>query len=136
MTSFLLDVFLGLPFFFFLRFTYLFIYSFMKDRETGRESSRLHAGSPMWDSISGPQDHALGQRQAPNLCATPGSLSLVLIELGFPSIRMLGVGVGASGRGTHHIMCFVSYPLPLKRTFCTKEEGGLFSEQSSPISQG
>ena len=45
-----------------------FIYLFMRDtererergRDTGRERSRLHAGSPMWDSIPGLQDHALG----------------------------------------------------------------------------
>ena len=30
-------------------------------------------GSPMWDSIPGLQDRALGQRQAPNRCATQGS---------------------------------------------------------------
>ena len=29
-------------------------------RDTGRERSRLPAGSPMWDSIPGLQDHALG----------------------------------------------------------------------------
>ena len=28
----------------------------------------------MWDSIPGLQDRALGQRQAPNRCATQGSL--------------------------------------------------------------
>ena len=50
-----------------------FIYLFMKDtegergRDTGRRRSRLHAGSPMWDSILGLQDHALGRRQALNL---------------------------------------------------------------------
>ena len=32
----------------------------------------------MWDSIPGLQDRALGQRQAPNSCATQGSLNLVL----------------------------------------------------------
>ena len=32
-------------------------------RDTGRERSRLHVGSPMWDSIPGPQDHDLSQRQ-------------------------------------------------------------------------
>ena len=36
----------------------------MRDRERardlGRERSRLHAGSPMWDSVAGLQDHALG----------------------------------------------------------------------------
>ena len=29
-----------------------------KGRDTGRRRSRLHAGSPMWDSILEPQDHA------------------------------------------------------------------------------
>ena len=33
---------------------------------TGRGRSRLHAGSPMRDSIPGLQDHTLGQRQALN----------------------------------------------------------------------
>ena len=50
------------------------IYSFMRDtererergRDVGRERSRLHVESPMWDSILGLQDHALGQRQALN----------------------------------------------------------------------
>ena len=31
-----------------------------RGRDTGRERSRLHAGSPMWDLIPGLQDHALG----------------------------------------------------------------------------
>ena len=35
-------------------------------RGTGRGRSRLHAGSPTWDSIPGLQDHALDQRQALN----------------------------------------------------------------------
>ena len=35
-------------------------------RDTGGGRSRLHAGSPMRDSIPGLQDHALGQRQVPN----------------------------------------------------------------------
>ena len=53
-----------------------FIYSFMRDtqrerekergRDTGRGRSRLHAGSLMWDSILGLQDHALGGRQVLN----------------------------------------------------------------------
>ena len=29
-------------------------------RDIGRGRSRLHAGTPMWDSIPGLQDHALG----------------------------------------------------------------------------
>ena len=51
-----------------------FIYSFMRyietererGRDTGRGRSRLLAGSPTWDSTPGPQDQALGRRQAPN----------------------------------------------------------------------
>ena len=44
-----------------------------RGRDTGRGRSRLPARSPMWDSIPGLQDHALGQRQALNCCATQGS---------------------------------------------------------------
>ena len=36
----------------------------------------------MWDSIPGLQDRALGQRQAPNRCATQGSLPLVFKSTG------------------------------------------------------
>ena len=45
-----------------------------RSRGTGRERNRLHARSPMWDSIPGLQDHALGGRQAPNHQVTEGSL--------------------------------------------------------------
>ena len=41
-------------------------------RDIGRRRSRLHAGSPMQDSILGPRDHALSQGR----CSTtepPGS---------------------------------------------------------------
>ena len=34
-----------------------------RGRNLGRRRSRLQAGSLTWDSISGPQDHALSQRQ-------------------------------------------------------------------------
>ena len=37
-----------------------------KGRDTGRGRSRLHAGSPMWDSNPGTQDHTLDQREALN----------------------------------------------------------------------
>ena len=49
-------------FFFFLR---LFIHERHTERrrDTGRGRSRLPAGSPMWDSILGPQGHALSWRQ-------------------------------------------------------------------------
>uniref|UniRef100_A0A8C0MV96 Serine/threonine-protein kinase OSR1 n=1 Tax=Canis lupus familiaris TaxID=9615 RepID=A0A8C0MV96_CANLF len=54
-------------FFFFLRF-YLFIHERHRERgrDIGRERSRIHAGSPMWNSIPGLQDHALSQRQTLN----------------------------------------------------------------------
>ena len=62
--------------FIFLRF-YLFIHERHRERERGRDTgrgrSRLHARSPMQDSILGLQDQALGQRQALNLWATQGS---------------------------------------------------------------
>ncbi|XP_077771426.1 protein STPG4 isoform X1 [Canis aureus] len=46
-----------------------FLPSCSRERERQRHRqrrSRLHPGSPMWDSIPGLQDHTLGRRQAPN----------------------------------------------------------------------
>ena len=37
-----------------------------RGRDTGRGRSRLHAGSPKWDSILEPWDHTLDQRQMLN----------------------------------------------------------------------
>ena len=37
-----------------------------RGRDTGRGRSRLHAGTPMWDSIPGLQDHVLSLRQTFN----------------------------------------------------------------------
>ena len=37
-----------------------------RGRDTGRGRNSLLAESPMWDSILGLQDHALGQRQMLN----------------------------------------------------------------------
>ena len=45
-----------------------------RQRHRQREKQASCTGSPTWDSIPGLQDHALGQRQAPNRCATRGSL--------------------------------------------------------------
>ena len=50
-----------------------------RGRDTGRGRSRLHAGSPMWDSIPGLQDRALDQRQVLNRCATQGSLRFIYL---------------------------------------------------------
>ena len=37
-----------------------------RGRDAGRGKSRLHAGSPMWDSIPELQDQTLDQRQVLN----------------------------------------------------------------------
>ena len=59
----------------------LFIYSWEtyteRGRDIGRERSRLHAGSLMWDSIPGLQDHILSQRQTISHWATQASLIVV-----------------------------------------------------------
>ena len=44
-----------------------------RQRHRQREKQAPCTGSPTWDSIPGLQDHALGQRQALNRCATQGS---------------------------------------------------------------
>ena len=63
---------------FYIFFKFLFIYDSHRERERQRHRQREKqapcTGSPTWDSIPGLQDHALGQRQAPNRCATQGSL--------------------------------------------------------------
>ena len=53
--------------FFFLRF-YLFIHERHRDRQ--KEKQAFLRGGLMWDSIPGPQDHALNQRQTLNRWAT------------------------------------------------------------------
>ena len=50
-----------------------------RGRDLGREKSRLHAGSLMWDSILGFQDPSLGQRQALNRWATQASQDSMFI---------------------------------------------------------
>ena len=61
-------------FFCFWRF-YLFIHEreWERSRDTDRGRSRLHAGSPMWDSIPGSWDHSLSWRQMLKRWATQGS---------------------------------------------------------------
>ena len=44
-----------------------------RQRQRQREKQAPCTGSPTWVSIPGLQDRALGQRQAPNRCATQGS---------------------------------------------------------------
>ena len=62
----------------------LFIYSWEAQREAdiGRGRSSLPARSLMWDSIPGPRDHDLSQRQTLNHWATQVSLlSYIIISL-------------------------------------------------------
>ena len=61
---------------FFFLFFYLFYDSHTqreRQRHRQREKQAPCIGSLTWDSIPGLQDCALGQRQAPNRCATQGS---------------------------------------------------------------
>ena len=51
-----------------------------RSRDTGRRRSRLHAGSLMWDSILGLQDHTLGQMKAgAKLLSHPGIPYILLV---------------------------------------------------------
>ena len=74
---------------FFLFNFYLFMIVTQREREGQRHRQREKqapcTGSPTWDSIQGLQDRALGQRQAPNHCATQGSLLPPLLYLNLPS---------------------------------------------------
>ena len=71
-------------------------------RDTGRGRSRLHAGSPTWDSILGLRDHALGGRQALKPLSHPGCprnlypslflkhffFSLIQVSVPMPELKM------------------------------------------------
>ena len=48
-----------------------------REREGGRGRSRLHARSPTWDSITGLQDHAPGQKAGAKPLSHPGIPSLI-----------------------------------------------------------
>ena len=51
-----------------------------RQRHRQREKQAPCTGSLMWDSILGLQDRALGQRQAPNHCATQGSQEFAFLQ--------------------------------------------------------
>ena len=85
LTLVLVGSFFFLPFFF---FKILFIYHERhteRSRDIGRgRRSRLHTGSPIWDSILELQDPALGWRQVLNRGATQASLFLLSISVFVP----------------------------------------------------
>ena len=62
-----------------------------RQRHRQREKQAPCTGSLMWDSIPGLQDRALGQRQAPNHCATQGSPTTFLTALYSSSVFKLGI---------------------------------------------
>ena len=90
--------------FFFLFFS-LFIYDSHTQRERERQRHRQRkkqapcTGSPTWDSIPGLQDRALGQRQAPNRCATQGSLTSNFLALMRWVFCLHPIGVQSDGTG-------------------------------------
>ena len=55
-----------------------------RDRDAGRGRSRLPVGNLMQNSIPGPQDHALSQRQMLNHQATWASLKTHLVMICSP----------------------------------------------------
>ena len=61
-----------------------------RGRDTGRGRSRLHAGSPTWDSIQGLQDHALADGGA-KLLSHPGCPGNFILEPYFPHSSLINV---------------------------------------------
>ena len=58
-----------------------------RQRHRQREKQAPCTWSPTWDSIPGLQDRAPGQRQAPNRCATQGSLRMFKMAVFFGGKR-------------------------------------------------
>ncbi|XP_048969991.1 ATP-dependent RNA helicase DHX8 isoform X1 [Canis lupus baileyi] len=52
-----------------------------RGRDIGRGRSRLHAGSPTWDSIPGLQDRALGQRQMAEFPLEPMLCKMLIMSV-------------------------------------------------------
>ena len=79
--------------FLFKKNIYLFIHQSHRERERGRETgrgrSRLHAGSPTCDSIPGPQDHTLSQRQMLNCWASQVPLEIYHVSENYSSREKL-----------------------------------------------
>ena len=65
--------------FLFKDFIYLSVRDRKRGRDTGSGKSRLPPGTPTWDWIPGPQDHALSQRQTLNHWATRASPKFIFL---------------------------------------------------------
>ena len=55
--------------------------------DRGEGGSRLHAGSPMWDSILGLQDHAFGPKAGTKPLSHPGVPIIIIIFKCFIYLR-------------------------------------------------
>ena len=108
-------------YFIFLKdFIYLFMMERERGRDTGRGRSRTHAGSLMWDSITGLQDHGLGWSLALDCWATRGisdvQPGLKAPVSGSPLIVFLSnpqwVEVLIIGPGSFQLFLIPPYPCP------------------------
>ena len=89
-----------------------------RERERVREAETQTEGEgeavsmhwePMWDSIPSLQDRALGQRQAPNCCATQGSQIYFLLVFNWPTYRITP--------SAHPVKCPTQWPSPIHPLF-------------------
>ena len=82
-----------------------------RQRHRKREKQAPCTGSLTWDSIPGLQDRALGQRQAPNHCATQGSQHQHFLYINYlPGLPLMRQECGACSRE------FEIVPAPVKLT--------------------
>ena len=109
-------------------FFLIFIYSIMRDRErergreTGRGRSRLHPGSPTWDSVPYFQDHALGQRLH-QTAEPPGPPSPVIL---------CGIHLVHGRHAPFALPHIISYKWPHGWSFCPATVDNS-SQSSSPV---
>ena len=84
-----------------------------RGRDTGRGRSRLHAGGPMGNSISGLQDRALDQRQVLNRSATQGSPILFIsflrqVNFNLPYFQVMILLPGCSNLYSTPLLNFIT----------------------------
>ena len=92
-----------------------------RQRHRQREKQAPCTGSPTWDSIPGLQDRALGQRQAPNRCATQGSLLIEFLKVSY-TFAELSRGPNRSWLGNSCEVREKVLSVLIKMTFCNSED--------------
>ena len=94
-------------------FKTLFIYSWEKPRkrhkDIGRGRSRLPAGSPMGNSIPGPRDHDLGQRQMLNHWATQVPLVILISNLKNLYLMLFKFWISFITNKAKHLFMFIGH---------------------------